>query len=215
VEIVPRQPVPVFPLPNVVLFPHAVVPLHIFELRYRTMVRDALSGERLIALALLKPGWEREYHGSPAFHELGCLARFEGVEWLPDDCYDLKLLGLSRVRLGSPVREYPYRAVRVELLPEAPYTEDDPVVMSERRVLLDLYRRLAGRPERHAEGGGRGDDLPFVSLVNGVCMAAPLEAEERLALLALDSVIERGHRACELAARRLRPGGPAEAGEHN
>ena len=211
----PRQPVPVFPLPNVVLFPHAVVPLHVFELRYRTMVRDALAGERLIALALLKPGWEREYQGSPAFHELGCLARFEEVEWLPDGCYDLKLLGLSRVRLGTPVREFPYRAVRVELLPEAPYTEDDPVVMSERRVLLDLYRRFAARPECQAEEGGPGDDLPFVSLVNGVCMAAPLEAEERLGLLALDSVVERGHRACELAARRLRTGGPAEPGEHN
>jgi hypothetical protein len=211
----PRQPVPVFPLPNVVLFPHAVVPLHVFELRYRTMVRDALAGERLIALALLEPGWESEYHGSPAFHDLGCLARFEEAEWLPDGCYDLKLLGLSRVRLGTPVREFPYRAVRVELLPEAPYTEDDPVVMSERRVLRDLYRRLVGRPERQAEGAGPGDDLPFVSLVNGVCMAAPLEAEERLGLLALDSVVERGHRVCELFASRLRPGGPAEPGEHN
>ena len=211
----PRQPVPVFPLPNVVLFPHAVVPLHIFELRYRTMVRDALAGERMIALALLKPGWEGEYLASPAFHELGCLARLEAVEWLPDGCYDLKLLGLSRVRLGAPVREYPYRAVRVELLPEAPYTEDDPVVRSERRALLDLYRRLVGRPERQAEGAGPGDDLPFVSLVNGVCMVAPLEAEERLGLLALDSVVERGHRACELAARRLLPGGPSEPGEHN
>jgi Lon protease-like protein len=179
------------------------------------MVRDALSGERLIALALLKPGWEREYHGSPAFHELGCLARFEEVEWLPDDCYDLKILGLSRVRLGAPVREYPYRAVRVELLPEAPYTEDDPVVRSERRVLLDLYRRLLGRPERPAEGAGPGDELPFVSLVNGVCMVAPLEAEERLGLLALDSIVERGHRVGELTAGRLRAGGPADAGEHN
>ena len=211
----PRQPVPVFPLPNVVLFPHAVVPLHVFELRYRTLVRDALSGERLIALALLKPGWEREYHGSPEFHALGCLARFEEVEWLPDDCYDLKLLGLSRVRLGAPVREYPYRAVRVELLPEAPYSEDDAVVKSERHALLGLYRRLAGPPERAPEEGGPGDGLPFVSLVNGVCMAAPLEAEERLGLLALDSVVERGHRVCELAARRLRPGGPADRGEHN
>ena len=207
-EYAPRQPVPVFPLPNVVLFPHAVVPLHIFELRYRTMVRDALAGERLIALALLKPGWEREYHGSPEFYELGCLARFEDVEWLPDDCYDLKLLGLARVRLGAPVREYPYRAVRVAILPEAPYTEDDAVVASERSGLMELYRRLAGRPDA-------ADDLPFASLVNGVCMTAPLEAEERLGLLALDSIVERAHRVRELTAPRLRHGGPAEPGEHN
>jgi hypothetical protein len=211
----PRQPVPVFPLPNVVLFPHAVVPLHVFELRYRTMVRDALAGERLIALALLKPGWEDEYHSSPGFHALGCLARVEEVEWLPDGCYDLRLLGLARVRLGTPVREYPYRAVRVELLPEAPYTEDDPVVRSERRVLLDLYRRLVGRPEGQSEGARPGDDLPFVSLVNGVCMTAPLAAEERLGLLALDCVVERGHRAWELVSSRLRPSGTSEPGEHN
>jgi Lon protease-like protein len=208
VEIEPRQPVPVFPLPNLVLFPHAVVPLHVFELRYRTMVRDALSGERMIALALLKPGWEREYQGSPEFHELGCLARFEDVQWLPDDCYDLKLLGLARVLLGATVREYPYRAVRVALLPEAPYTEDDPVVASERSGLMELYRQLAGRPDA-------ADELPFVSLVNGVCMTAPLEAEERLGLLALDSIVERAHRVRELAVQRLRHGGPAEPGEHN
>jgi len=210
-----RQPVPVFPLPNVVLFPHAVVPLHVFEPRYRTMVRDALAGERLIALALLKPGWEADYHASPAFHDLGCLARCEAVEWLPDGCYDLKLVGLARVRFGAPVREYPYRAVRVEPLPEAPYTEDDPVVLSERRVLRDLYRRLVGRAERSAEGAGTADAPPFAALVNGVCMVAPLDAVERLALLALDSVVERGHRVCELAAQRLRPGGPSEPGEHN
>ena len=207
-EIVPRQPVPVFPLPNVVLFPHAVVPLHIFELRYRTMVRDALSAERLIALALLKPGWEHDYHGSPEFHPLGCLARFEEVEWLPDDRYDLKLLGLVRVRFGTAAREYPYRAVRVEVLPEEPYTEDDPLVASERAALLDVYRRLVGRPEA-------GVEVPFGSLVNGVCMVAPLEPEVKLALLSLDSVVERGHRVRELVARRLHHPGRAGQGEHN
>jgi hypothetical protein len=200
--------VPVFPLPNVVLFPHAVLPLHIFELRYRTMVRDALSGERLIAMALLRPGWERDYHGSPEFHPLGCLARVEEIQWLPDDCYDLKLLGIARVRLGTPVREYPYRAVRVAPIPEEPCTEEDPLVASERHALLELYRKLAGRPE------GSGDP-PFAALVNGVCTAAPLEAEEKLGLLALDNLIERGHRVRELVARRLRQAPPTEQGERN
>ena len=49
---------PIFPLPNVVLFPNALLPLHIFEPRYRQMTADALEGERLIAMALLRPGWE-------------------------------------------------------------------------------------------------------------------------------------------------------------
>ena len=169
-EFEPRQPVPVFPLPNVVLFPHAVVPLHIFELRYRTMIRDALAGERLLAVALLRPGWEHEYQGSPAFHDLACLARIEMVEWLPDDCYDLRLLGLARVRLGAATREFPYRAVRATVLSEAPYSEDDPLVACERRELAALYRRLAERPDADAA-------MPFAALVNGVCMTAPLEAD--------------------------------------
>ncbi len=202
-EIAPTRPVPVFPLPNVVLFPRAVVPLHVFELRYRTMVRDALSGERVIALALLKPGWERDYQASPEFHPLGCLARFEEVEWLPDDCYDLTLFGLSRVLLGTAAREFPYRAVRVEPLPEAPYTEDDPLVVSEAHLLRELYRRLGGSRGSPASGGATGGTT-FAELVSAVCMAAPLEPQEKLELLALDSLVERGHRVRELVARRLR-----------
>ena len=111
------RPVPVFPLPDVVLFPHARLPLHVFELRYRTLVRDALSGPRTLAIATLRPGWEGDYHGSPAFHDLGCLARFEQVEWLPNDCYDLKLVGVERVRFQRVAREFPYRACVVEPLP--------------------------------------------------------------------------------------------------
>ena len=88
-------------------------------------------------------------------------------------------------------------------------------MISERGALLELYRRLAGRPEPPSEGEGPGEELPFVALVNGVCMAAPLEAEERLGLLALDSVVERAHLACELVARRLQQGGGAGPGEHN
>src|SRR6185369_10403756 len=98
----PRRPVPVFPLPGVVLFPGAEMSLHVFELRYRTMVRDALSGERRIGLATLAPGWERDYEASPAFHALGCVARFEDVSWLPNDCYDLRVRGTLRVRFGRP-----------------------------------------------------------------------------------------------------------------
>jgi Lon protease-like protein len=199
---VPKQPVPVFPLPNVVLFPRVIVPLHVFELRYRTLVRDALSGERLIALALLRPGWERD-EASPALHPVGCLARFEEVEWLPDDHYDLKVLGLERVRLERAAREFPYRAMRVSLLPQAPYSEDDPLVGVERRALLDAWRRLAGEAS---------DRLPFLTggadtyeaLVNAVGTTLPAPVHERQEWLELDSVIERGHRVREWIERALR-----------
>ena len=112
--------VPVFPLPEIVLFPGVTLPLHVFELRYRTMIRDALSRGRTLALAALAPGYEADYHGSPPFHPLGCLARIDEIEWLPNDRYDLKVTGLTRVRFGRVEREFPYRSVRVDVLPQHP-----------------------------------------------------------------------------------------------
>jgi hypothetical protein len=196
----------VFPLPGLVLFPHAVLPLHIFELRYRTMVRDTLSSGRMLATALLKPGWEPDYHGSPEFYPIGCLARVDEVEWLPNDCYNLQVIGLSRVRFSRVEREYPYRAARIEVLPQAPYDEDDPLIQMEKGSLLETLRRMhdALSPEAAGEAPSWTAAMRFEALVNAMCMfveAAPLD---RLALLELDSVIERSRRARELAEQWLR-----------
>ena len=209
----PRQPVPVFPLPGLVLFPHVAVPLHVFELRYRTMVRDALSGDRLIALALLRPGWELDYAGSPEFHPLGCLARIDNVQWLPNDCYDLTARGVARVRFSRITREYPYRAAHCDVMPQHPYPEDDPIVRIERQALLDACRRLAAS----AGGDVPQEGMTYEALVNAVCAGVPMAPEEKLELLAMDSVIERGRRAREWLERRMRPGGepPSAAGENN
>lgn len=195
----PKHPVPVFPLPGMVLFPGVDLPLHVYELRYRTLMRDALAGERVIALALLLPGWERDYHGSPEFHALACLAQIEEAAWLPDDCYHVLLKGLSRVTLGRMVREFPYRAVRVKLVPEEPFSEDDALVQLERRALIEVGERCA----RAAEAAGAPPvpvdaHLTFEPLVNNLCMGLAADPEERLALLAMDSVLERGRRAREL-----------------
>jgi Lon protease-like protein len=209
----PKHPVPVFPLPGVVLFPGARLPVHVFELRYRTMVRDALSGERVIALALLLPGWERDYHGSPEFHPLACLARIDEVSWLPDDCYDLELLGLVRVRLGRAVREFPYRAVRAQTLPQEPFSEDDALVQLERRALVEAGARLARSAEAVAETApASGDGLGFEPLVNSLCMGLNADPAEKLALLGMDSVLERARRARELIELELHRVGRAGSG---
>lgn len=214
-EFAPKSPVPVFPLSNLVLFPGASVPLHVFELRYRAMVQDALRGDRLIAVALLKPGWERDYHGSPEFHPLGCLARFQEVQWLPDDCYDIKLAGVARVRFLRVVREYPYRTAAVALLPQEPLPEDDPLVDLERRALVDAYARATGLSGGANPPFGPRDKLEGV--VNAVCMALQLDPAAKLALLEMDSVLERSRRVREALEQHVRrppprPGGP---GEHN
>src|SRR4029079_2304836 len=71
IEMLPPT-LPIFPLPNVVLFPNVFLPLHIFEPRYREMVNDALSGDRIIGMVLLRPGWQSDYEGRPPVYPVGC-----------------------------------------------------------------------------------------------------------------------------------------------
>jgi Lon protease-like protein len=205
-QFAPKHPVPVFPLPGLVVFPQTHVPLHIFELRYRTMIRDALSADRQIAMALLKPGWDRDYHGSPDFFSLACLVRFEEVEWLPNDCYNLRVQGVCRVRVERIVREYPYRSARLRVLPEGPYTEDDPLVQLEKRALLETFERLrAVAGQEPAPGDPRwSESVRYESLVNTLCMIIEADPMDRLQLLEMDSVIERGRRVREMAEELLR-----------
>jgi Lon protease-like protein len=110
-----------FPLPNVVLFPQVVVPLHVFEQRYRRMTADALAKDKLIALVLLQPGWESDYEGRPPVHEVACVGRIVTEQLLEDGRYNLLLRGLSRVRLMRELKtKKPYRLARVELLSDPP-----------------------------------------------------------------------------------------------
>src|ERR1700722_5476852 len=88
-----------FPLPGVVLFPHAVLPLHIFEPRYRQMTEDALGTDRLITIVQIRPPGEWKSSSEPALEEFGCLGRIFKHERLPDGRFNFLLLGRKRVRL--------------------------------------------------------------------------------------------------------------------
>jgi uncharacterized protein len=105
-----------FPLPNLVLFPHVMQPLHIFEPRYRELLEDALADDRLIAMAVLTPGWEKNYEGRPPLYSMACLGQITTHFRLADGTYNVLLLGLQRVRL---VREldsgHRFREAQVEL----------------------------------------------------------------------------------------------------
>ena len=108
----------VFPLPRVVFFPGTLLPLHIFEPRYRTMMRDCIaSGRMAMAVTLLKPGYEASYEGRPAMHELCTVGRIEKYEALPDGRYNLVLRGLTRVKLDElPAGDFPYRRARLDVI---------------------------------------------------------------------------------------------------
>src|SRR5205807_2733032 len=109
---------PLFPLPNVVLFPGVFLPLHIFEPRYREMVRDTLDGDRLIGMVLLRPGWERDYEGRPPVFPVGCTGVVTHVERLPEGRYNIVLRGIERFRIVREDQTRSYRQAVVESLAE-------------------------------------------------------------------------------------------------
>jgi Lon protease-like protein len=106
-----------FPLPNVVLFPQAMQVLHVFEPRYRQMMADALAQDRLIAMALLQPGWEADYEGNPPLYPVVCLGRILAEQQLDDGRYNILLRGLSRARIIQEVKkDRLYRSAQLQLL---------------------------------------------------------------------------------------------------
>ena len=111
--------IPVFPLPNVVLFPRVQLPLHIFEPRYRAMVRDVIEAEpALIGMALLRGDWQEQYEGNPQVFPIGCVGKVVKTVPLPDGRFNILLQGLREYRIQEEIQAKSYRQARVEWLPE-------------------------------------------------------------------------------------------------
>ena len=135
---------PIFPLPDVVFYPHVMLPLHIFEPRYREMVADALSGERLIAMALLKPNWESSYsEKTAAIHETVCVGRIVAEHRMADGRYNLALRGLTRAKvLDEAADGTPYRVGRLQVQPDR-YAKQPVIDRDNRsRELLTGFREM-------------------------------------------------------------------------
>jgi uncharacterized protein len=140
--------IPLFPLPNCVVFPGVIQPLHIFEPRYRAMMQAALEVARengggtrpVLAMALLKPGWESAYYGNPDIHECVCAGRVIAHELLADGNYNLLLQGVSRARMTAErtsAGEWgQFRMVRLEAVPDH---EPSPELQALQR---QVYQRL-------------------------------------------------------------------------
>ena len=110
--------IPIFPLPEVVFFPETVLPLHVFEPRYRQMVADCLEGDRWLGVAMLSPGWENDYQGRPPVHPVAGAGEVIQAEALADGRYNILLDGRSRVRIlaEEPPEGRLYRVARVQQL---------------------------------------------------------------------------------------------------
>src|SRR5687768_14710148 len=135
---------PIFPLPNVVLFPNVFLPLHIFEPRYRQMVGDALAGERMIGMVLLQPGANAD-EGAPAVYDVGCAGLITHVERLADGRYNIVLRGLERFRVvgeEQPSSNILYRRALIAPLADVDGVAGPQLLKSERHKLEALLAPL-------------------------------------------------------------------------
>ena len=187
--------IPLFPLPNVVLFPAAQLPLHVFEPRYRAMVADALENERLIGMVMLRPGWEPDYEGTPPVYRIGCAGFITHAEPLPDGRYNIMLRGLEKFRIVEErfAREgaQRYRMARIESLNEPPRASSGAIADARRRLEQVIAKRLQRNPDDTIP-----KDIPDTDLIHAI--AQHLEPLEKQALLECNGLLERCRTLVEL-----------------
>jgi Lon protease-like protein len=182
---------PLFPLPNVVFFPNTRLPLHIFEPRYRQMVKDALEGEQRIGLVLLRAGWQADYFGAPPIHPVGTVAVIEQAVPLGDGRYNIVVRGDARFRVLDEVSQAPYRTARVTRQPD----QHGPVeqAYAQREWLADLSRQyLHYLPEQIPVP--EIETVTLDALTNALIMSLNLDVEEKQKLLEIDDVLARAER---------------------
>jgi Lon protease-like protein len=192
----------VFALPRVVLFPGATLPMHVFEPRYRSLVRDALDGERAFALALLKPGYEPYYEGTPDIYPIGCAGHIDDVVPLPDGRFLLTLTGTSRVEFGTMTSRAPYRRHQVRYLDEREPEAGSPAAEGTLLRLLSAHQQIVSA----LSGRGTvplGTGLPFAETVNRIALALDIDPSLKYGLLEDGDVEARAERIATLLESAL------------
>lgn len=182
-----------FPLPNLVFFPHVVQGLHVFEPRYRALAEDVLNDDYFIALVLLSKGWETDYEGRPPIESVACLGRVTAHEKLPDGRYNLRLNGLARLRLITELpTDRPYRIAETQILTDTAPTELDEL----RRLRRLLAEAVLPRFPEHGPARGQLEELfqgetPLGALTDMLAYALPLPLDLKQQLLAETDVAVR------------------------
>ena len=193
-----RSRVPIFPLAGAILFPRSQLPLHIFEQRYREMVRDAIDGAGRIAM--IQPQQRRRRRSQTPLFAVGCVGEIVGVEELDDGRFNIVLLGTNRFRLVAEVDV----GDALSLAPRSTSTafddsEPEPLPLVQRAEVEREARRFGDALGLAVdwEAVGRLDDE---MLVNAIAQVAPFDIGAKQALLEAAS-----------ARRARRPAGPADA----
>jgi uncharacterized protein len=188
---------PLFPLPTVVLFPNVFLPLHIFEPRYRQMIADALAGDRIIGMTLLRPGYQANYEGTPPIYATGCSGLITHVEHLEDGKYNLVLRGLEKFTIQSeetPPAGRLYRSAMVAPIDDSLSPADRHALKDERKKLQRLLTPLLNESLGHY----LPEKMPDEDLVNALAQYLAFEPLEKLALLERQGPLARCRSMVEL-----------------
>ena len=203
----------VFPLPNLVMFPHVMQALHIFEPRYRELLEDALAGDRLITMATLAPAGGRAEggtvpEGGPALEPMACLCRVATHQRTPQGTYNVLLLGVRRLRLGTELPQLrPFRIFKAEILEDVEPEVPDEATASLQKDLLAAFRKtlpkIPDAQEQLDELLGAKVSLGMLSDI--VSYSLDLDPRWKLRLLEERDVLRRTRLLVEaLAARAAR-----------
>jgi len=192
--------IPLFPLPDVVLFPDVALPLRIYEPRYRAMVADAIKGNHIIGMILLQPGHEAEYEGRPPIFPVGCAGVITQVEQLPNGEYTLVLRGLQKFRVTSEDPGGAYRVAHITPIPEPPPDESQAAATrTERQRVQSLLERLGIEPPPAA--------ISDAGVVVGLAQILELTLLEWQELLERDGVLARLRFLADRLEALTSPGG--------
>jgi Lon protease-like protein len=186
-EALPRT-IPIFPLPDAVLFPNVSLGVYVFEPRYRAMLRDALRGDGIIGMVQLQPGYESGYTGRPPINPIGCAGAILEAEPMTDGRIKVVLRGLVKFRVTGEDDSRPYRLAQVEELPEF-VNQDERTALRKQRERLDAMLTPPGGPS--ALGRRFPRDIADEDLINALSQYLNVGPLERQALLEQPGVLAR------------------------
>ena len=195
----------VFPLPNLVMFPHVMQALHIFEPRYRALFEEAIEDDRLIALGVLAAGWEDDYAGRPPLRSAACLCRIATHQKTDQGTYNVLVLGVRRLQL---VRELPpkkpFRVVEADIVEDVESTTTPPGAAALQQQLLDAFKQAMPRIPNAYEQLDQllGSQITLGMLTDIVAYTIDLGLEIKMRLLGECDVLQRTRLLLEAIAAR-------------
>ena len=192
--------IPIFPLPNAVLFPNVFMPLHIFEPRYCEMVRDVVSNDRIIGMVLLKDGWNLHADPNPPVYAVGCAGIITHIESLDDSRYNIVLRGFERFRVAQEDQTRTYRCAAVDIFPEQVSADGKLQLDRDKQKLKQLLNQSQSRTSPEAK---IPRDMPTEDLVNTLAQYLEFEPVEKQALLERIGPLERCKALVDLLEMRL------------